>query len=126
MVALLILNFVLFQLPGVPSSIPNITKGSPNALIPDMQLLISPKEVSLFLEQIGSQGRQSYQLMHLSIDLLFPVLYSLVLFKLGHILKKKTDVASNAIGFTSLAAGIADLLENFSYVYLTHQYPDQM
>jgi hypothetical protein len=37
MVVLLILNFVLFQLPGVPGSIPNITQSNPNALIPDMQ-----------------------------------------------------------------------------------------
>ena len=122
----LILNFALFQLPGVPGSIPNITREMPNALIPDMQLLISPDAISLFLSQIGVQGRWSYQVMHLSIDLAFPILYSLLLFMFGRILKQKTGVPINIIGYTSLAAGIADLCENFTYVYLTHRYPDQL
>ena len=71
---LLVINFCAFYIPILPGSIPRVIGKSSEASIPDMRLRTTVDELHAFLTEIGSEGRQAFQWMHLSTDLAFPLI----------------------------------------------------
>jgi hypothetical protein len=121
---LLLANLLLFSLPNFPGSRLTILANAPNQKIPDMMGIYSQQAVYDFLTAIGPSGREAYQLMHFSTDLAFPLVYGLFLFAW---LCKSVQGRAAKMQYLPLIAFIpsgADLVENFSMVYLTATFPD--
>jgi len=71
---LLLINTAFFSLPVLPGSLSKITEQAPEQNPSDVMIFYSPNEVCEFLKAIGPDGRQAFQIMHLTIDLSFPSL----------------------------------------------------
>ncbi len=120
---LFILNMVLFYLPFVPGSIPMVSKKVPVETIPDVMAIYSADEVYHFLTAIGEEGRNAYQLMHLTIDFTFPLIYGFLFYsiitsqiqRLGSKHKRLPLIPFLGTGF--------DLLENGTHLYINGTFP---
>lgn len=120
---IMVINFFLFYWPGFPSSFNALTLHLPLNRIPDIHLRFSPEEIYDFLTRIGPEGRQAFRLMHLTIDLSFPIVYSFFFFLTLKCLLSKTRKANGWLPFLALLAGVVDLSENFILNYLAMRYP---
>lgn len=88
---LMMVNIAMFSLPGLPANLSSVTQAAPEATIPDMRIKYSPDEVYDFLTLIRTEGRQTYQRMHLTTDLAFPLIYGFFLFSItSYLLLKKS------------------------------------
>ncbi len=121
---LLVINFCIFYFPGLPGSIPRVIGKSTGVTIPDMRLGITADELHAFLTKIGSEGRQAFQWMHLSTDLAFPLIYGLLLYSIIYRLSYQLGWPGKKFSLLEFLPMVFDLVENFSLVYITSQYPD--
>ena len=117
------INLVLFIIPGLPGSIQTIVKNAPNAKLPDMRLIYSPQEISGFLKNIGSDGRKAFQMMHITIDLTFPLLYGLFFYSMFSSISSQHKKVLPMFGFLPT---VFDLLENFTLILITNRYPAEL
>lgn len=117
---------MLFSLPGLPFNNSSVTSNAPDMQIPDMMLIYSVDYVYDFLTAIGPTGRETYQLTHLTIDLSYPILFSLffaaVIGRFVHLL----DWPVKTLPVICLFSGVFDLAENFTLVYITHRFPEYL
>lgn len=123
--ALLLINLALFSIPGVPGSTARITASAPDQTPPDILGIYSPEVVTTFLETIGAEGRAQYQIMHLTTDLAFPLVYGLSLFSLLSWLTLRLNLQAQWIPWLGLLATGFDLAENFTFVFITDRYPQE-
>lgn len=121
--ALFLLNLLLFSLPAFPGSRPQILAAAPTRQIPDMMGIYTPQAVHDFLAAIGPGGRDAYQLMHFSSDLVFPLVYGLLLFALISRRLLQRESSPRWIALLAFVGTIFDLAENFSMVAITNNYP---
>ncbi len=92
----------------------------------DTRLWYRPEELRAFLQALAPDNLMLFQRIHLLPDLLFPLLYSLTFYFTIRLLGKHLGLpikTLKAFANFSLLAGILDLLENFSLLILTMQYP---
>jgi len=95
----------------------------------DTRLVYGLADVDQLLKALGAEGRTAYQITHLTLDLVFPIAYSLFFAgaslwftgKLGLSISQKKRIA-----MLLLLAGAFDLLENFSIMGLVAAYPSQV
>lgn len=120
---LLLINLALFSIPGVPGSTARITASAPDQTPPDILGIYSPEVVTTFLETIGAEGRAQYQIMHLTTDLAFPLVYGLFLFSLLSRLTLSLNLRVQWIPWLGLVATGFDLAENITFLFITHRYP---
>ena len=118
-----LINFLLFHWPGFPGSLSAITSGLPVSSVPDVNIFYSPEQIYDFFTQIGPTGREAFRMMHLSVDLTFPLIYSLFFFLLINHLVKRLSRKTKWLSFFPLLAGAFDLTENFRLNYLAREYP---
>ncbi|MCB2209975.1 hypothetical protein KQH62_03670 [bacterium] len=123
---LLVLNLLLFSLSAFPGSQPQILATAPTRQIPDMMGIYSPQAVYDFLTDIGPEGRAAYQLMHFSSDLVFPLIYGMLLFALISRRLLQRDRAPYQIALLAFVGPLFDLAENFSMVAITNSFPTAM
>jgi len=120
---LLLLNLLLFNIAVFPGSTPEITAAAPDQTIPDMMGLYSPEDVYDFLTEITAEGRESYQFMHLTTDLAFPLVYGLFLVSLLSRLFLALEGLPRWLPFLGLIPAGFDLAENFTLVFITSRFP---
>jgi len=120
---LFMINFSLFYWQGFPGNLTAISGQLPISQIPDVNLNFSPGEIYDFLTQIGPDGRQAFRIMHLTVDLSFPFIYTLFFFLLINHLVLKLNLFSKWLPFLAVFAGILDLSENFILNFLTNRFP---
>lgn len=123
---LILVNMMLFSLPSLPYSSNNVTANAPDMQIPDMMFIYSADYIYNFLTAIGPSGRESYQLTHLTIDLSFPLLFSLFFAALISRFVNLLGWPSNTLPFICLFSGVLDLAENFTLVTITHRFPEYL
>lgn len=123
---LFVINLALFYIPGFPGSISEITSNSTEAVIPDMMWGYDADDISVFLTEIGPEGRAAFQRMHLTIDLVFPLIYGLLLCLLIHHYTGQTERPGKYLYLLGISPALFDLIENFSLVYITSQYPSPL
>lgn len=82
----------------------------------DLQLLYTPLRANQFLSAIGEIGRQRYLLLLLTIDLIFPAAYALLLSLL--LIRVDPQQQRNWLTWLPLAAAALDWAENFGLVSL--------
>ena len=120
---LLAINFSLFYWPGFPGNLSMLSGDMPLSRIPDVHLRYKPDEIYDFLTRIGSDGREAFRLMHLTVDLSFPFIYTLFFFLLIKFLLLRSDRSDKWLPIIPVLAGFFDLSENLILNYLTGQYP---
>ncbi len=129
---LMVINLAMFYIPVMPGSIPNILKHTQNSsisAIPDLKIFLDLNEIYNFLSDITQEGRYAYQIMHLTTDLAFPIIYSLFFFSLTIRFirgKESNKIAQKSLGFLPFLALVPagfDLSENFMLLYITKNFP---
>lgn len=126
---LVILCMVLFNLPSLPISSAALLEKSGGLPILDMRLQYTPAEVQDLLSALGEDGRSSYQLTHLSLDLAFPIFYSLFFASAFIQLGARLEISpwrKHLHAGLALLAGTVDLVENFSIVRLVAAFPEPL
>jgi len=127
LILLFLINSAFFFVPISPLSTMKITGNAPGIQIPDMIPFYSTEYIYTFLEGIGDQGRQLYQLVHLTSDLAFPLIYGLLFFGLISRFSIILDTSSKMYTpFLPWIASIFDLAENFTLNYIVSQFPDRL
>lgn len=120
---ILMINFFLSYWHGFPGSLAAITGNLPVNQVPDVNFSFSPELIYIFLTNIGVEGRNAFRVMHLTVDLTFPFVYSLFFFLLIRFLLGKLKNNIRWLPFIPLLAGVFDLAENFILNFLTEAYP---
>jgi hypothetical protein len=121
---LFLINFALFLVPGAPGNFLEVRDSPQDIQIPDIQGVYSVEDVNHFLNVIGEKGRRSYQTLHLTTDLIFPIIYAL--FISGLILRLNAHPATTlkeSWHWMAFIAGSFDMAENFLMLYITGTYP---
>ena len=127
LIILFVINSAFFFVPISPLSTIKITRNAPDIQIPDMIPFYSTEYIYTFLENIGEKGRQLYQLVHLTSDLAFPLIYGLLFFGLISRFSLILDTSSKMYTpFLPWGAAIFDLAENFTLNYITSQFPERL
>jgi hypothetical protein len=91
-------------------------KFGPQMKLLDTRIFYTPADVKKLLEALGKQGRQLYAATQLSLDLVFPLLYALLLAILL-LSVHEGEIERKLIVFPLLAM-CADILENITIAYL--------
>ena len=95
----------------------------------DTRFFYSPTDVYALLDALGDEGIAIYQRMHLGLDLLFPLVYTLFFASLGAFLRAKLQAQFKRLtppAWILFLAGFFDLLENGSIMLLAWRYPAKM
>lgn len=120
---LVLFNLSAFSISSLAGSRPRILASAPEFAIPDMKGIYSPAYIYDFLAAIGPAGRHAYQIMHLTTDLAFPVLYGLLFFA-GLCRLVSQQAGSNIyLPLITILPVVSDLTENFAMVAITAKYP---
>lgn len=109
---LLLFNFVLF-----PVYIPNEQNAEPI----DTQFAYTPQKAYQLIGDYGESARKSYITGELTIDLIYPVIYSLILCFILFLIYKNQKI----VLFPFLIL-IADYFENFGIVTMLYNYPQKL
>jgi len=120
---LLLLNMLAFYSPLNPYNTKAILNSAQGVQIPDIMVFYSPDQLFQFLTQIQETGRNAFQGLHRTVDLSFPIIYSLFFF---YILQWQVGIIGKPRSFLpwiSILAGGFDLVENFTLFYITSQFP---
>ena len=113
----------------LPFSTPTIEDESGGVSILDMRLSYGPDDVDELYTALGADGRQSYRLLHLVPDMLFPITYSFTFaFTAAWFMVRlwPLDHPLQWLSLTPLISGMADVLENVSLVVYGLAYPDRL
>ena len=100
--------------------------GGPDAKVLDLRFGFSADEAHQFLEQIGPEGRPFYQMLELTMDLVYPLVYSLLLGGLLMLVWRKLLPENSSwarLALIPIAAGVFDLLENAGITALIQSFP---
>ena len=121
--SLFVVNLILFSIPALAGSRPQILAEAPGYTVPDMKAVYSPAYVHDFLSAIGPAGRHAYQMMHLTTDLAFPFAYGLLLFTLLCRSANQGKGMPSWLPFLVILPVAADLAENFTMMAITASFP---
>ncbi len=126
---LVILSLILFNLPGLPISSAALLERSGGLSILDMRLQYTPTDVQELFIALGEDGRSSYQLTHLTLDLAFPLFYTFFFASAFIQLGAHLEISpkrQHLPAWLALLAGAMDLVENFSIVKLVTAFPVEL
>lgn len=109
---LLLFKFILF---------PNFFLKGQNVKLLDLQFAYTPQKAYQLIENYGEAVRKSYIIGELTIDLIYPIVYSTILSFIIFFIYKHQKIA--IFPFLIL---ITDYLENFGIVTLLYKYPQKL
>lgn len=125
LLGLLIFFIVVIDFTSAPFSVPTFMKYTHGTKLLDMEINYSPEKAYQMLTDYGLTGRQLY-LNILTMDLIFPLVYSLFLMITVTLLFQKLfspDHPIQKLNLIPLVAGLADYLENFGIATMLLNYP---
>ena len=117
------LNMMAFYLPLNPYNTQAIRNNAEGVQIPDIMVIYSPEQLYQFLSQIQEGGRDAFQGMHLTVDLSFPIIYSLLFFFVMQWQSSILGKQKSFLPLVSFLSGGFDLAENFTLFFITSQFP---
>lgn len=129
MLGICLLIMVLFNTRGLAISSLALQEAAGGLTILDTRLVYDQAVISQLLTALGEAGRSAYQLTHLTLDLVFPIAYSLFFAGAGLWLTGKLGLSTpqkKRVAVLLLLAGVFDLLENFSILGMVAAYPSQV
>ena len=92
----------------------------------DLQLGFNPKHTLQMVEDYGEQGRAYFRHTELTLDIVYPIVYSLLFAVIITMIYRK--LLGRPVGYLNLLPFVAwffDLLENITIVNLLSHYPEQ-
>lgn len=95
----------------------------------DLKLFYSPAQAYATLTAYGEQGRALYRIVELTGDLLFPIIYTLLLTLSSSLLFKQAfspDSRLQRLPLYIYPVWLFDLLENICIVTLVSRFPNQL
>ena len=107
----------------------NMTEISGGLSILVARFYYTSSDAYTLFERLGSEGRKLYQIMHTSLDVAFPVAYSLFLASAVIWLCKLLGIEKPLKGIITIVmflGGLTDLSENILITVLVHQFPKQL
>lgn len=119
--------FVVFSAGVLPWQARLAAQYSAGAGSPDSSLWYSPSALYGFAEAYGAEGRASYVLARVTFDVLWPVVYTVMLvLVLGWLLARATRAgsATRLLVLVPVAAMLADYGENLCTAVVMARYPD--
>ncbi len=122
---LLLFTFVIF--PWRSSELPKMQPPLEKPTL-DTQFGYSVQTVYETARQLGEQGRMAYALTEVSVDLVYPVLYSLFLSLLMLAIFRRLLAPTSAwlrLALLPVVVPLFDYAENFSIVFILLNYPTQ-
>jgi hypothetical protein len=129
MLGICLLIMVLFNTRRLAISSLALQEAAGGLTILDTRLIYGQVDIDQLLIALEQAGRSAYQLTHLTLDLVFPIAYSLFFASASLWLTEKLGLASPQkmrIAMLLLLAGVFDLLENFSIMGMVAAYPSQV
>jgi hypothetical protein len=129
MLGICLLIMVLFNTRGLAISSLALQDAAGGLTVLDTRLVYSQADVHKLLTALGGAGRSAYQLTHLTLDMVFPIAYSLFFASASLWLTGKLSLSiqqQKRIALLLLLAGVFDLLENFSIMGMVAAYPSQV
>lgn len=118
LLALLFLVFVVFILPAVASP------GGESLPVLDLMLWYTPQQAYDAISQYSPQARQAAVLSHLTVDLIYPLVYGLLLSLLLVMVFRRASLRQQPqLPLLPWRAVIADYLENIGLVVMFLLYP---
>ncbi len=127
MLLLFLVILVLFNVKSIPISSANLQNKASGLSILDTRFTYSQSDVQILFNALGEEGRQLYQLTHLTLDLLFPIAYSLMFTSASLWLSRKVgypEILRNTLAGIMLIAGVFDFLENLTINNMLKSFPD--
>ncbi|MBK6905194.1 MAG: hypothetical protein IPH04_20945 [Saprospirales bacterium] len=100
--------------------------GGPGTKVLDLHFGFSPEEAYRFLEKIGPEGRSLYGLIEGTADMIYPIVYSLLLGTLLVLIWRRILPENSRrlrIGLIPLVAAVFDYLENICNLILVQRFP---
>ncbi|MGF1760480.1 hypothetical protein L4D76_21630 [Photobacterium sagamiensis] len=94
----------------------------------DVQVGLTSESINFFLSEIGSSGRKYYYLNEITVDMLFPLVYSFAYSLLLIELVKSCKLISSPLKYIALlpfGIGISDVIENVHILAAIQSYPEQ-
>jgi hypothetical protein len=92
----------------------------------DLRLFYSPEQAQSMLAAYGEQARHAYMVGELTLDILFPIAYTLFLaFSISWLFQRsfKKDSSAQLLNLVPIGAWLFDLLENISIVIMLAMFP---
>ena len=126
---LCVIIMMLFNIKSIPFSTMGLKSKANGLAVLDTRFSYTPTDVNLLFKALGEDGRRLYQITHLSLDLIFPVAYSLLFAGIGFWLSQKigfSNKQSKGLSLILLAAGVFDLFENLAILFLVSGFPKPM
>lgn len=93
----------------------------------DVQVAIDPETIMGFFNQICSSGMAYYRLNQMTVDMLFPIIYSLTYSLLLIELMKSCAIINSGFKYVSLlpfAIALSDVVENINILVAINRYPE--
>lgn len=100
--------------------------GGPDAKVLDLRFGFSAADANRLFEGLGEEGRSFYQMVELTLDLVYPIVYSLFLAALLLLILRKILPENSPWRWLVLipfATAIFDYLENLGIVLLLRRFP---
>ncbi len=94
----------------------------------DVQVGLTSESLNSFFNEIGTTGREYYFLNEMTVDMLFPLVYSFAYSLLLIELIKSCELISSSLKYIALlpfGIGISDVIENVHILAAIHSYPEQ-
>ncbi|MGF1736838.1 hypothetical protein [Photobacterium satsumensis] len=92
----------------------------------DVQVGLTSESVNSFFNEIGTAGRKYYFLNEMTVDMLFPLVYSFAYSLLLIELIKSCELISSSLKYIALlpfGIGASDVIENVHILVAIHSYP---
>ena len=124
---MILLGIILFiNLVLLPQSITSVKSMNNGPL--DLLFFYTPQKAFQMIASYGEAGRAAYRTFALTIDVLYPLVYTLFFCLFISFLFQRGEVKLNRLqrlNVIPLGAGFFDLLENLSIVAMLSVYPEQ-
>ena len=95
----------------------------------DVKFTHTPEQIYPMIKAYGEQGRPLYAVTELTVDLIYPILYNLLLCSILTIVWRQallSDDAVHKMQYLPLATCLADYAENISLAILLVSYPQEL
>ena len=129
LLATTILMMFIMNGTNLPFSNPTIVEHSGGLTILDLRDSFSPDDAYELFTALGAEGRQSYLILHLVPDTIFPIGYALTFaFVSAWFLVRllPLDHRLQWLSMIPLISGLADVIENLSLVICNLAYPGRI
>lgn len=122
-ICLLIVIFGLFQAVILPGAANSLAYYSGETQIIDLSFALPATQLYEMVDAYGVRGRQLYAIIEVTVDLIYPIVYTLLMSLLLTVLHRKMNLRHYGILWFPIGIMIIDYLENLGIVLMLLLFP---